>query len=139
MYEKAAGADLKTLAPVVNLSGRQRMLSQKMTKEFLLVAVHVSEDENKANLDKTVALFDRTLKGLLDGDSAQRLPGTPEEDIRAQLALVQARWDDYRPLLEAGAYTEAEVRKAATLNLPLLKEMNTTVKMYEVLSDGGTE
>lgn len=137
MYEKAAGADLKTLAPVVNLSGRQRMLSQKMTKEFLLIAVHVSEDQNKANLAKTVALFDRTLKGLLDGDPGQRLPGTPEADIRAQLGLVQARWDDYLPVLEAGDYSEVQIKSAAALNLPLLKEMNTAVKMYEVLSDGG--
>ena len=137
MYEKAAGADLKTLAPVVNLSGRQRMLSQKMTKEFLLIAVHVSEDQNKDNLAGTVALFDRTLKGLLDGDPGQRLPGTPEADIRAQLGLVQARWNDYRPLLEAADFSEAQVKQAAALNLPLLKEMNAAVKMYEVLSDGG--
>lgn len=137
MYEKAAGADLKTLAPVVNLSGRQRMLSQKMTKEFLLVAVHISEDQNKANLTRTTALFDRTLKGLLDGDPGQRLPGTPEADIRAQLGLVQAHWDNYRPVLEAEVFSEAQVKQAAVLNLPLLKEMNTAVKMYEVLSAGG--
>jgi len=137
MYEKAAGADLKTLAPVVNLSGRQRMLSQKMTKEFLLVAVHVSEDENKANLKKTTALFDRTLKGLLDGDPEQRLPGTPQPEIRSQLAVVEARWNDYRPVLDSGDFSQAQVERAAALNLPLLKEMNKTVKMYEVLSDGG--
>ncbi len=136
MYEKAAGADLKTLAPVVNLSGRQRMLSQKMTKEFLLIAVNVDAEKNKQNLAKTVALFDRTLKGLLDGDPAQRLPGTPQADVRAQLAVVQARWDDYRPVLEQGDFSGEQIRRAAALNLPLLKEMNKAVKMYEVLSDG---
>jgi hypothetical protein len=135
MYEKAAGADLAKLAPVVNLSGRQRMLTQKMTKEFLLIAAAVSVPENQVNLEQTIALFDRTLKGLRDGDPAQRLPGTPEPDIRAQLDIVEQRWNEYRPVLEQQDYSNAQVQRAAELNLPLLKEMNTAVKMYEVLSD----
>jgi len=135
MYEKAAGADLAKLAPVVNLSGRQRMLTQKMTKEFLLIAAGISIAENQANLEKTITLFDRTLKGLRDGDVAQRLPGTPEPDIRAQLDIIEQRWNEYRPVLEQQDYSMAQVQRAAELNLPLLKEMNTAVKMYEVLSD----
>lgn len=135
MYEKAAGADLAKLAPVVNLSGRQRMLTQKMTKEFLLIVAGISVQENQANLNKTIALFDRTLKGLRDGDVAQRLPGTPEPDVRAQLDIIEQRWNEYRPVLEQQDYSIAQVQRAAELNLPLLKEMNTAVKMYEVLSD----
>ncbi|MCP3952770.1 MAG: hypothetical protein GY697_11230 [Desulfobacterales bacterium] len=135
MYEKAAGADLADLAPVVNLSGRQRMLTQKMTKEFLLIAAGISVQENQANLLKTVALFDRTLKGLRDGDAAQRLPGTPQPHVRAQLDIIEQRWDAYRPVLEQQDFSEAQILRAAELNLPLLKEMNTAVKMYEVLSD----
>lgn len=135
MYEEAAGADLATMAPVVNLSGRQRMLTQKMTKEFLLIAAGIDTDTNRENLKNTVALFDRTLHGLRDGDAEQRLPGTPQTDIRAQLATVEQRWDAYRPLLEQGDTSEAQLRRAAELNLPLLKEMNTAVKMYEVVSD----
>jgi len=135
MYEEAAGADLKTLAPVVNLSGRQRMLSQKMTKEYLLIAAGINKAENQKALKKTVELFDRTLKGLRDGDAAQRLPGTTQPDIRAQLDVVTQRWNAYRPLLEQGDYSEAQIRRVAALNLPLLKEMNTAVKMYERLSD----
>jgi len=136
MYEEAAGADLKTLAPVVNLSGRQRMLSQKMTKEYLLIAAGINKAENQKGLKETVALFDRTLKGLRDGDAAQRLPGTTQTDIRAQLDIVTARWDAYRPLLEQQDYSVEQIRRVAALNLPLLKEMNTAVKMYERLSDG---
>lgn len=135
MYEEAAGADLKTLAPVVNLSGRQRMLSQKMTKEYLLIAAGINKAENQKSLQQTVALFDKTLKGLRDGDAGQRLPGTTQPDIRAQLDVVAQRWDEFRPLLEQGDYSEAQIRRIAALNLPLLKEMNAAVKMYEKLSD----
>jgi len=66
---------------------------------------------------------------------AQRLPGTPEADIRAQLDIIEQRWNEYRPVLEQEDYSMAQVQRAAELNLPLLKEMNTAVKMYEVLSD----
>jgi len=38
-------------------------------------------------------------------------------------------------VLEQEDYSMAQVQRAAELNLPLLKEMNTAVKMYEVLSD----
>jgi len=83
MYEKASGADTGELAVVINLSGRQRMLTQKMTKEYLLITLGIDKQKNRANLKKTMALFDRTLKGLLDGDQAQNLPGTKDEKIRA--------------------------------------------------------
>ena len=58
-------------ATVINLAGRQRMLTQKMSKEVLLVALGHDADANKANLRNTASLFDRTLKGLKDGDSAR--------------------------------------------------------------------
>jgi len=111
------------------------MLTQKMTKEFLLIAAGVSVQENHQNLKNTIALFDRTLKGLRNGDQAQRLPGTTEPKILAQLDRVEQRWRAYRPVLEQQDYSDAQVRRAAALNLPLLDEMNKAVKMYEVLSD----
>jgi hypothetical protein len=71
---------------VIKLSGRQRMLTQKMSKEMLLIYLGVEPDEN-------------------------------------------------RPILEQQDYSDAQILRVAELNLPLLKEMNTAVKMYEVLSD----
>ena len=130
MFEKAAGADTGELAVVINLSGRQRMLTQKMTKEYLLIALGIDPDANRANLKKTMALFDRTLKGLLDGDPEQGLPGTKDEKIRAQLKKVMALWANFAPLLKKPATPET-LRAIAQDNLPLLAEMNRAVKMYE--------
>jgi len=135
MYEKLAGADLAKMAPVVNLSGRQRMLTQKMSKEFLLIAAGISVKENTINLQGTIALFERTLKGLRDGDEGQRLPGTPQKDIRAQLDIIEKHWKTFRPILQKKDYSIAQSKHVASLNLPLLKEMDKAVKMYEVLSD----
>jgi len=137
MYEKAAGSDLNDLAAVVNLSGRQRMLTQKMAKEFLLIAAQVNEKKNKDELEKTIALFDRTLKGLRDGDPSQGLSKTEEPIVLKQLAVIDKLWQEYKLLLINLDISKEGLKKLAKLNMPLLKEMNTAVKMYEVLSDNG--
>lgn len=137
LYEKAAGSDLNDLAAVVNLSGRQRMLIQKMTKEFLLIAAQVDEKANRENLEKTIALFDRTLKGLRDGDPSQGLSKTTEPIVLEQLAVIDKLWKEYKLVLINMDISKEGIKKVARLNMPLLKEMNVAVKMYEVLSDDG--
>ena len=137
MYEKAAGSDLNDLAAVVNLSGRQRMLTQKMTKEFLLIAAQVNEKANKDKLEKTIALFDRTLKGLRNGDPSQGLSKTTEPIVLKQLTVIETLWLEYKLVLINLDISKKGLKKVAKLNMPLLKEMNSAVKMYEVLSDNG--
>lgn len=132
MYAKMSGSDLDpAMATTINLAGKQRMLTQKMTKELLLVANGIDADANKANLQKTAGLFERTLKGLFDGDVELGLPGTKDAGIRAQLETVQGLWADYKPVLDKVDTSAEGLVKAAKLNLPLLKEMNKAVKMYE--------
>ena len=128
LFEKAAGTDTAEIALVINLSGRQRMLTQKMTKEYLLVALGIDAAENRRNLKATAALFDRTLKGLRDGND--ELPPTRDPAIRAQLDKVMALWAKFRPLLSRPPGRE-NLAAIAAANLPLLAEMNRAVKMYE--------
>jgi len=141
LYEKdASKAGLKAdpgLAVTINLSGKQRMLTQKMSKEFLLVAYGHELEDNKLNLLETYSLFERTLKGLMDGDPTLDLPGTKNPAIRKQLSVVDGLWTSFKPVVafgaEPGATTigEDKMRQLAAENLPLLKEMNKAVGMYE--------
>ena len=132
MYEKASGSTLSAeLATTINLAGKQRMLTQKMTKELLLIANGVAADKNKANLAKTIALFSKTLKGLFDGDADLGLTGTKDAAIRAQLSVVQKLWDEYKAVLDKADVSDAGLQAAAKINLPLLKEMNKAVGMYK--------
>ena len=130
MYERASGADTAELAVVINLSGRQRMLTQKMAKEYLLAAYGIAPEKNRASMQKTMALFDRTLKGLLDGDPEQELPGTKDPAIRAQLQKVMALWAKYRPMLETPP-EKADLKALEKMSVTILAEMNRAVKMYE--------
>jgi hypothetical protein len=138
LYEKEAQKVTgRSAGVVINLSGKQRMLTQKMSKEMLLVALNYKVEENKANLRGTVSLFDRTLKGLRDGDADLGLPPTTDAGIVAQLDKVASIWQQFKPVVDrAGDVNEAEVssddlQQMVQLNLPLLKEMNAAVKMYE--------
>ncbi|WP_375748688.1 type IV pili methyl-accepting chemotaxis transducer N-terminal domain-containing protein [Vibrio sp. HN007] len=141
LYEKDAKktglSSAPGLAATLNLSGKQRMLSQKMSKEFFLIALGYEVEDNKLNLLETYSLFDRTLKGLKDGDETLGLPGTKPEHIRKQLDVVNGLWQDFKPLVEAGSSHSSsgaspeQVTQIANLNLPLLKEMNAAVQLYE--------
>lgn len=141
LYEKdASQAGLKAdpaLAVTINLSGKQRMLTQKMSKEFLLIAQGHDVEANKLNLLETYTLFERTLKGLMDGDATLDLPGTKDASIRDQLSVVNDLWMQFKPIVAEAtapgnsAIQREKIDRLAAANLPLLKEMNTAVGMYE--------
>ncbi len=141
LYEKdAKKGGLKAspgLAATLNLSGKQRMLTQKMSKEFLLVAYGHQVEDNKLSLLETYTLFERTLKGLLDGDETLGLPGTKPQHIRDQLGVVNGLWVEFKPIVASGAdykvknIPKDKINSLAEKNLPLLKEMNKAVGMYE--------
>ncbi len=134
---KAGVAHDPFLAAAINLAGRQRMLSQKMTKEYLLIAYGYKIPENQLRLQQTYSLFDHTLKGLLEGDAVLHLKKAEKPHIRQQLLKVKALWQEFKPTLEeasrAGepACKPETIEKISIVNLLLLKEMNLAVEMYE--------
>ncbi len=140
-YEKAFFDSLEPgMATTINLAGKQRMLSQKMAKEAQLVLRNVKPEENRANLTETMSLFDKTMKGLIAGDSELGLPGTQEDTpIYKQLMAVDKIWHAYKPILEKivsnNSYSdeerEASIAEARRINLILLMNIHRTVKMYE--------
>ena len=132
MYAKASGSKLDPqMAKTINLAGKQRMLTQKMTKELLLVANGIDAPANTENAKKTVALFEKTLNGLIKGEESLGLKGTKDEGILKQLGVVQKLLAEYKPIVEKVDTSDESLKKALELNIPLLKNMNKAVKMYE--------
>lgn len=124
------------LAVAINLAGKQRMLTQKMTKEYMLIQLNYNMEENQYSLLDTVDLFDRTIHGLINGDDILELPPSPSEEITAQLNDVVAKWEKFKGSIAKGAdeqfeATEEELAFIESANLPLLKSMNAAVKLYE--------
>ncbi len=132
MYAKASSSKLDAgMAVTINLAGKQRMLTQKMTKELLMVANAINAAASKKSLNATVALFEKTLTGLVKGDASLGLPGTTNAAIITQLGVVSKIWADYKPVLSAVDISNSGLKKAEEVNIPLLKNMNKAVQMFE--------
>ncbi len=131
----------KNDSTVINIAGRQRMLSQKMSKEAVAIQAGLSIEENRAALQKTHDLFSSSLAGLVNGNSNMHLPPTSDPKILSQMHKVEALWKDFstqiqtvlNPASDQAAITKAAERIIAT-NIPLLKEMNSAVGMYAAQS-----
>lgn len=83
-------------ADTVNMAGRQRMLSQKIAKETLLVAAGVNA---QAELNKTITLFEDSHRNLLQGNKALGILKPQSLEIEKQLELVQSLWGSYHRLI----------------------------------------
>lgn len=140
-YSSGDNATDSKFAVTINLAGKQRMLTQKMTKEFMLIAKGIDVDDNKLNLLETFELFDRTLKGLMLGDETLELDASINtQEIRSQLQKVSILWMQFKPIMDKaarfgkGAITSGDIQHVAKENVPLLKEMNAAVQLFEKAS-----
>lgn len=126
-----------SVAAAINLAGKQRMLTQKMSKEFLQVKLGVDAEKSKEQLFGTMMLFEQTLTGLVDGDSILGLKKSETPEVIAQLAVVKELWKEFRPLVEVGLEKEIsdrDLEKVYQKNIPLLKQMNKAVVLYEKMN-----
>jgi nitrate/nitrite-specific signal transduction histidine kinase len=124
---------------VINLAGRQRMLSQKMTKEILLFSEGHLSSEKVIN---TINVFHATLNSLNHGgkaplDLAQtqfvELPRPSSKMVVDQLQKVESTWGKYREnaseiLAEKNQLPLEQIKE---INVPLLQEMNNAVFLMD--------
>ncbi len=131
-------------ASVINIAGRQRMLTQKITKEslnFLKVGMN-KELSGKIlnNLKHTVRLFDRSLLALKDGGKTVGTKGykvtlpPSRGEARLQFQKVAALWGAFKknidiltaPMSSVGNLQES-IQKITGNNMALLKASNKAV------------
>lgn len=124
----------REIANIINISGKQRMLTQKMSKEALLIAKGIDVEINKKSLKETVTLFETTLSALLNGDKNLNLPKTEDEKIRKKIKKVDNLWRVFKPFINKflkGNHNRTSLKAIEIGNIPLLLTMDSVVKMYE--------
>ncbi len=133
---------------LVNVAGRQRMLSQRMTKEALTIAKEENADLRRkqlAGLQKTSSLFDKTLRALLLGgktlDATSQpctLPPATDPQIQKYLKEGLKVWEPIYQRL--GKALQKDVPKDAIgpaltalmdNNLKLLSLMNQATQAFQ--------
>ena len=112
----------------INMAGRQRMLSQKIAKEALLVAAQI---EQESTLKKTMQLFETSHQAILNGDTKLGLNATTDPEIKAQLKHVEKLWNDYKRVIEQHILQSNDQSLSAiqAQSPVVLKEMNKAVMM----------
>ncbi len=137
MYKnsKTSSTISKEMAEKVDLSGRQRMLTQKMLKEKLLIMYNIAKKSNTAKLDKDMSDFSGVLHDLIKGSKERNWSPEPITHILNQLKVVDRLWAKFRPILLKDKLSKSDMAKVNKLDMKLLFEMNKAVKMYEEASD----
>jgi hypothetical protein len=115
---------------VVNVAGRERMLTQKMTKEKLLWQKLGSEKQKK-KMYQTVKLFETSLRGLMRGNAKMGLPKATNPKIKKQLKKVEEIWKKIKPLFAKEKLTTEELAILIKVNPILLGEMHRAVGLME--------
>ncbi|MBL8210857.1 MAG: type IV pili methyl-accepting chemotaxis transducer N-terminal domain-containing protein [Bryobacterales bacterium] len=121
----------RAAAVVINHAGAQRMLSQKMTKEALLLRQNSGDPRL---LQDAIQRFDRVLGALTNGDAGLGIPPNRNRAILAQAAQVSQLWHPFRAALDRLLQSQATAADWTTIttgNTPLLNRMNTMVQLLE--------
>lgn len=141
---------------VINLAGRERMLTQKMTKESMTYLRQIESGQQSAalltakQLKTTIQVFDTTLDALLNSGQAPLsldLAGShaslpqAEGKAREQLEAVQNLWLPFKNNVEDilnGRRVEEAAGFVLENNLELLGSMNQAVKYFQQQSERKT-
>ena len=120
-------------AATINIAGRQRMLSQKVAKEVLLVQ---SGAEQPEVVKQTISLFESSMQHLLNGNKAKGIASPMTLEIRDQLKKVESLWVKYRQNLSLEEPSSTDLSKELqNQSVIILTEMNRAVQMMEVASN----
>ncbi|WP_208353490.1 type IV pili methyl-accepting chemotaxis transducer N-terminal domain-containing protein [Pseudaestuariivita rosea] len=132
-YSKKIGQAGVGGAILIDLYGRQRMLSQKMSKELCLVAKGYDVEGSRTQLQDTLGIFDASLNAFINGLPEAGIPPAPSAEIKAQLELAKGHWDKVSAIANTVAQggsvdQNALVAFSQTMDV-FLVEMNKAVSM----------
>lgn len=130
-------------ALVINLSGRQRMLAQQMTR--LTLQLQDGDEAMAAPLQESEQIFSQTLSALRNGgpapylrNSVVDLPVTRDPKLVAALDEVDSAWNQYRGTLDGmaiSAATSSTLRSTLEQQSDdLVQKADVVVRLYEAAS-----
>lgn len=118
-------------ALMVDLAGRQRMLTQQMLQQ---ACETLRAQGDSAVMKRSMELFTLTLAALQNGEASMGLRPSTDENIQVQLGKVQDDWSIIQPVLAAvAAGIEIDERAHRSLFLALnelLIKSDRAVAMY---------
>lgn len=131
---------------IVNIAGRQRMLSQKITKLAFYVANADQAPTAIQELDDALNLWQRSHEGLLHGDRSMGLPGKNSEHVMELFGRIQPHYEAIvataRTIVSSPGDTAALVQSMRSLRQhesEFLNGMNDIVFRYDYEANAKVE
>ncbi len=123
-------------ARVINVAGRQRMLSQKISKEALKISQGVSLEQSRLQLGNSLDLWKKSQEGLLYGDTTLGLSGDNSPTIMQMFSAIEPRYQaiyqNARALLQDSISSPEEKISIILENEPyFLEGMDKIVFQYD--------
>lgn len=118
-------------AKFVNVSGRNRMLTARLTKLFFFLSMRIDEKKALMLMDESRTEFHTNMEKLRN-----HVTDTPE--IMAQLAIDTEHWQVFLSVIDAAMDAPTnlkQARKVLEACDELLRHVDTTVKLYEKLGE----
>lgn len=127
-------------AVLVNNAGRQRALSQKMTKNVLYIVNGDTSDKTRQDLEKDINLFDKTLLAFINGDTKEGLPrATDDALLKALVTLRDGKWNQFKNTIieikNTGKSTPTKLVELQNNNMEVFNQADQITKIYEKLAE----
>jgi nitrate/nitrite-specific signal transduction histidine kinase len=128
-----------TINKAINKAGRQRMLTQRMTKDYLMIGAGVKVESAQKELDNAVALFEEQYLELEEF--------APTEQIADSLERINMLWSEFRmeivsePSLDNAAtiINKANVLLKASHQVVLLLQEHSGAKSANLVNISGRQ
>jgi len=124
-------------ATIVNIAGKQRMLTQRITKNIFYL--YQTKSHNFSEIDNSIDQFNYGLSTLKDGNTLLNIPSAPTKEISTQVSKVLVLWRTFEK--NTNEFKEAllknDIQKLNYLinyinseNNALLEEVDNVVELY---------
>jgi len=111
-----------TINSAINKAGRQRMLSQRIVKAYIMIGSGFNVDQARKELDESVALFEQQFLELEEY--------APTDDIKNGIVNVDKYWSKYR-MLAVDAPNKLDALILIARSNDLLNACDEVVTLFE--------
>jgi methyl-accepting chemotaxis protein len=118
---------------VVNYSGRQRAISQRLSK---MVYAKQHGTDTGDNIGQLTGKLDRIVKGLINGDEEWKLPRAGDEKFIAKMKEVEPGWQKYRESIDKVQKSPEALGELYTESEAFLKLADEATTLAAALSEG---
>ena len=125
---------------IINLVGKQRMLTQKLSKTILELQLgHLDKIEEVESISLE---FDKTLNGLIEGDDSLGLTKSEDIKVLSRLVIAKREWKIFREHLDVvhdlEPLAQKNIEAIVRTNVVLFDEANKLVLALGVVMDAKT-